>query len=96
MSEDRDEIEMDEEDGVVIAENEGEYSTEKIVVIDGTAYYMHPNGGANGAHNRQCGDGKWREYPCEPTRELTKQEAVAILLDWGHDPSDVAKLTKGL
>lgn len=84
------------EDGEVIAENEGEYSTEKILLIHGEAYYMHSNGGARGAHDRQGGDGVWRDSPCDPTRKLTRSEAVSLMLDWGYEPKDVAEVTRNL
>ena len=84
------------EDGEEIAKNEHEYSTEKIVVMEGQAFYMHENGGARGAHDRQCGDGVWRERPCEPTREISKGEARCLMLDWGYSPKEVAAATKHL
>jgi hypothetical protein len=83
-------------DGEGLGENEGEFDTEKIIRLGDEAYYMHPNGGGRGAHDRQCGDGVWRERPCSPTRVLTKSEARCMLLDWGYSPSDVAAKTGDL
>lgn len=83
-----------EEDGEVVAECEGEWSTEQIVLVGDEAYYRHPNGGAKGAYDRQDGDGVWREHPVEPTRRITKSEARALMLDWGYSPTKVAKVTR--
>jgi len=76
----------------VIAERVGEWSTEQIVRLGGDLYYRHPNGGARGAHNRQDGDGVWRERPVEPSRELGVSEARRLLLDWGYDPAEVVQM----
>jgi hypothetical protein len=85
-----------EEDGEVIDTNEGEFSTERIVVVCGTAYYQHLNGGRRGAHSRQGGDGVWRERPVSPTKEISKEDAVKLLLDWGNEPKAVAAMVKGI
>lgn len=82
------------EDGEVLAENECEFDTERVIFMDGEAYYTHPNGGTRGAHDRQCGDGVWRERPCSPTRKLTRKEARCIMLDWGVAAPEVARLTR--
>ena len=85
-----------EDDGEVLGKDEGEYSTEQIVRMydasgDAEYYYMHPNGGSRGAWDRQGGDGEWHEAPCTPTRQITRQQAIGYLLDWGYTPDDVAK-----
>lgn len=76
------------------AEDEGEYSTEQIVRVGGNFYYRHSNGGSRGAHDRMCGDGVWRDYPVEPSRQIDVTEARAILLDWGFEPREVGKMTR--
>jgi hypothetical protein len=85
-----------EEEGEVLAENEGEWSTQKIVRIEAQAYYQHENGGKRGAHDRQDGDGVWRERPVEPTREIGKTEARKLMLDWGYDLKEIAQKTRAL
>lgn len=85
-----------ETDGEIIAEEQGEFSTERVVVMDGVAYYMHSNSGSRGAWNRQCSDGVWRDHPCEPTRVLSKDETRCLMLDWGYSPEYVVKKTKNL
>lgn len=84
------------EEAEVLAENEGEWSTRRIVRIEAQAYYQHQNGGERGAWDRQDGDGVWREHPIEPTREISKTEACKLMLDWGHDPNEIAEKTRGL
>ncbi len=71
----------------IIAKNESEFSTKYIREIDGDLYYSHENGGENGAHDRMDGSGVWREKPIEPTRQLSRAEAIIVLLDWGLDPA---------
>lgn len=83
-----------DEDGEVIAREVGEWSTEKLIVMDVECYYTHPNGGARGAHNRQDGDGQWREHPCSPTRKIDRSEARCIMLDWRYPVEEVAKVTR--
>lgn len=73
------------EDGSVLAENEGEYSTERIVSDGSTLYYVHANGGSRGSWDRQCGDGVWRDHPVEPTLVIDDTEATRLMLDWGYD-----------
>lgn len=82
-----------EDEGEVLAESEGEWSTERLVRIGTEVYYTHPNGGGRGAHDRQCGDGVWRERPCGPTRKLERSEVRRILLNWGWEPDEVAAVT---
>lgn len=82
-----------EDDGEVIAERMGEFSTERIVRVGLELYYTHPNGGSRGAHNRQDGDGVWKERPCSPSRKLDRTEARYMLLDWGWEPAEVATVT---
>jgi len=84
------------EDGEEIAMNEHEFTTERIIIMGDEAYYMHENGGTRGAHDRQCGDGVWRDYPVEPTREIDRREARRLMLDWGYAPQWVAKKTKNI
>lgn len=81
------------EDGEVIASREGEWSTERIVRLDDEFFYAHENGGRCGAWDRQCSDGAWREHPVDPTRVIDATEARRLLLDWGHSPADVHRLT---
>ncbi len=83
-----------EDDGQVLGESEGEWSTEKVILIGGSYYYSHPNGGWKGSHNRQDGDGVWRDRPVESTREIDLSEARCFLLDWGYDPTEVAQKTR--
>lgn len=85
-----------DEDGEVLAEKEHEFSTEKIVVLAGDAYYVHENGGARGAYSNQDGDGVWRYKPVDQTRILSRQEVICLLLDWGREPAKVARLIKHL
>lgn len=82
------------DDGEVLASSEKEFSTESIVRIDGDFYHRHGNGGARGAWDRRCGEGVWRDRPVEPTRQITRQEAIALLLDWGLEPQSAARLTR--
>ena len=84
-----------EKDGVEIARREGEFSTFKIILMDGgEAYLMHPNGGSRGAWDRRGGDGVWRDYPVSPTERITRAKARELMLDWGYDPSAVARATR--
>lgn len=83
-----------EKDGVEIARREGEFSTDKIILMDGEAYLMHPNGGSRGAWDRRGGDGVWRDYPVSPTERVTREKARELMLDWGYDPSAVARATR--
>jgi hypothetical protein len=82
------------EDGDVLAERVHEFDAEQIVRVDDSYYLCCPNGGHRGAWNRQCGDGVWRDYPVEPTRLLDLHEVRALLLDWGYEPQEVARLTR--
>jgi hypothetical protein len=92
-TEERKEAELDE-NGEVIAERVLEWETEHIVVMDGEAYLRNPNGGRRGAHNRQDGDGQWREHPCSPTRRIDRDEARCLMLDWGYEVAEVAAETR--
>jgi hypothetical protein len=83
------------DDGEVLGEYEHEFSTESVVRIGaGDYYHRHENGGARGAWDRRDGDGVWRARPVEPTRQITRSEARALLLDWGYAPRDIARLTR--
>jgi len=83
-----------EKDGVEIARREGEFSTDIIVILDCEAYLMHPNGGSRGAWDRRGGDGVWRDHPVSPTERITRAKARELMLDWGYDPSAVARATR--
>ena len=76
----------------VIAQEEGEYSTAQLVLVDGELYRGVDNGGARGAWNRQDGDGVWRERPVEPFEPISRTAAVSLLLNWGHSPEEIAAL----
>jgi len=82
-------------DGEILAEDEGEFSTRRVVRVgNDNYYYQHVNGGARGAHDRMCGDGVWRERPIEQARPLSVKEASALMLDMGVEPQDIARLTR--
>lgn len=82
-----------DDDGEVLVERSGEFETEQIVRVGEDYYHRIENGGDRGAHNRQCGDGVWREYPVQGAELLTRTEARAKLLDMGVEPAEVARLT---
>lgn len=82
------------EDGEVLANDQGEWSTEQIIRIGDDLFYAHPNGGARGAWNRQDGDGIWRERPVEPTREISPTDAKRLMLDWGYDPKEISRIIR--
>ena len=73
----------------VIAENEGEFSTEQVFIAGGKYFYIEENGGSRGAHNRMCGDGRWRDYPVVPAHEISLAEALAYAAEWGYDDVDI-------
>ena len=81
------------ENGEKIAVFENQYDTEMIFVVSGKAYYMHPNGGARGSWDRQCGDGVWRDRPVKRTRRIDREEARRLMLDWGYELATVAERT---
>ena len=88
---------IDGGEGVEIASREGEFSTFKIILMDGgEAYLMHPNGGSRGSWDRRGGDGVWRDYPVSPTERVTREKARELMLDWGYDPSAVARATRAI
>lgn len=78
-----------EKDGEVIATRDREWSTERITRCGGDFFLSHENGGSRGSWDRQCGDGRWRDYPVEPTRVIDLVEARCLLIDWGYDPTGV-------
>lgn len=82
-----------EQDGTLLAEDEGEWSTEKIYLMDGEAYYIEENGGSRGSYDRMTNDG-WREYPVTPTQNINKTKARSLMLDWGYDIREVARKTR--
>jgi len=78
-----------EESGVLVAENEHEYSTEKIYHFGDEYYYIVENGGDRGAYDRMGGDGVWRDHPIEPATVISKSEVICKLLDWGIEPEEI-------
>jgi hypothetical protein len=67
-----------EEEGTLLVEDEGEFSTERLWLHDHHLYYQHANGGARGSYDRQAGDGQWYDWPVELTREVTLGEACEL------------------
>lgn len=82
------------EEGTVLASREHEFSEESIVRVGDALFYRHENGGSRGAWDRRGGDGVWRERPVAPSRQLPRQEAIAMLLDWGETPAEASRMTR--
>ena len=69
----------------VIAENQGEFSTEQVYVSGSAFFYIEENGGERGSHDRMCGDGVWRDHPVQGPREITRDEALSLAAQWGYE-----------
>jgi hypothetical protein len=75
-------------DGEVLCEDEGEFATKQVIRIAGEYYYRRNNGGSRGAYDHRTNPGV---FEC---REITQREARKILLEFGLEPSEVAKKTE--
>lgn len=73
----------------VLAEEEGEYTTDSVIRIDDKYFFRHANGGERGAYDRQNHGG--HEFR---TESISRAEAHAKMLEWGLEPSAVAARTK--
>ena len=77
-----------DDEGEVLAEDEGEFKTRQVIRIGDCYFYRVNNGGSRGA---------W-DYRTNPVVfeciEMTQREAMAKLLEFGLEPSEVAKKTR--
>ena len=74
----------------LIAKSESEFSTWTIRRLRTSGFLLrHENGGANGSHNRQDGDGVWRERDCTPSEVIDAQRVEQLMAEWGYDDEDI-------
>lgn len=77
----------------VIAKSEGEYSTFVIRRMrSGRFQLRHENGGVRGAHNRQDGDGVWRDHDCDEPRWIDADEVETLMEQWGYDDDAIGEV----
>lgn len=77
-----------DEEGEVLAEDEGEFVTDSVIRIGDDYFFRHANGGERGAwdtRNNQC---NFR------TEVISRSEARAKMLQYGCSPSEVANKTR--
>lgn len=78
-----------DQEGEVLAEDEGEFTTDSVIRIGDEYFFRHANGGERGAFDtRTGGNGQFT------TESITRTEARDKMLQMGLGPSEVASKTK--
>ena len=77
-----------DDEGEVLGEDKGEWTTEQVIRIADEYYYRRTNGGSRGAYDHRTTP---NVFEC---REIDRREARKALLNFGLEPAEVAEKTE--